>query len=491
MDPTEARQEILAGEDRSGLLGTMALPRNTPQSFLILKKSMRTKFKLGYVALLMPALLAACGGDGGNNAAPNTTPNPTPSQTPSYTIGGNLTGLDAANKLVLQDNGADDLTLTVNGAFTFATQIALNNAYAVTVKTNPYWQSCSVTNGTGSPTAAVTNIDVNCGPASANVTTFAGSKTPGNANGQGSSASFSSPYGVAVDAAGNLYVADNNNNLVRKIDPNGNVTTLAGTGASGSADGPGTSATFSKPWYTAVDSAGNVYVGDYGNNKIRKIAPNGDVTTLAGSGAPGSADGAGVSATFRNPEGVAVDAAGNVYVADYLNNEIRKIDPNGNVTTLAGSTTPGSADGKGTSASFNNPRNVAADGAGNLYVADTDNNKIRKIDTSGSVTTLAGSGTSGHADGRGAAASFAVPRGIAVDVAGNVYVADTGNNLIRKIDPSGNVITLAGSTTGGSADGKGSSAQFSGPYGVAVDAAGNLYVADSSNNLIRKIMPTP
>jgi sugar lactone lactonase YvrE len=260
-------------------------------------------------------------------------------------------------------------------------------------------------------------------------------------------ARFSNPGGLATDSAGNVYVADTDNDTIRKITPAGVVSTFAGTaGISGSADGRGAVARFSGPQAVATDSAGNVYVADTGNHAIRKVTPAGLVSTLAG--------------TTYDPTGVAVDGSGNVYVADTLYSDnvpsatILKITPAGMVSTFAG--TPymvGSSDGTGPAASFLGPRGLATDSAGNVYVADADNyrpfhvsnNTIRKITPAGAVTTLAGmAGTTGSTDGVGAAASFNEPAGIGVDNAGNVYVADTGNNLIRKITPTGVVTTIVG-----------------------------------------------
>jgi hypothetical protein len=314
------------------------------------------------------------------------------------------------------------------------------------------------------------------------VTTLAGTGT-------GTAASFSPPFGVAVDGAGNVFVADTASNAIRKITPAGVVTTLAGTGDwSGSADGTGAAANFWLPGAVAVDGAGNVFVADSGNNTIRKVTPSGVVTTLAGmAGSSGSADGTGAAARFNHARGVAVDGAGNVFVADSSNNTIRKITPAGVVTTLAGvAGSSGSADGTGAAARFNYPWGMAVDGAGNVFVAD--NNTIRKVTPSGVVTTLAGSAAAdpGSADGTGAAARFNSPSGVAVDGAGNVFVAD--NNTIRKVTPSGVVTTLAGTAgLSGSADGTGAAARFNEPLGVAVDGAGNLFVADTGNNTIRKI----
>jgi streptogramin lyase len=282
-------------------------------------------------------------------------------------------------------------------------------------------------------------------------------------------------------------VADADNNMIRKISPSGVVSTWAGNGTAGSANGTVMAASFGFPTGVAVDTAGNVYVADNGNNLIRKISPLGAVSTLAGSGTAGSANGTGMAASFNFPNGVAVDAQGNVYVADVGNNMIRKISPLGAVSTLAGSGSLGSENGRGMAASFKGPYGVAVDAAGNVYVADAGNNMIRKISPLGVVSTLAGSGFAGSANGTGTVASFDQPYGVALDAAGNVYVADAGNNMIRKISPLGAVSTLAGSGTAGSANGRGLAASFDFPTGVAVDAAGNVYVAVNVNNLIRKI----
>jgi len=318
--------------------------------------------------------------------------------------------------------------------------------------------------------------------------------TIGNVDGTGSAARFWLPYGVAVDSSGNVYVADTYNHTIRKLTPAGVVTTLAGSaGLSGSADGTGSGARFYYPFGLGVDSSGNVYVADSWNHTIRKVTPAGVVTTLAGSaGQPGSSDGRGTAARFDDPGGAAVDSNGNVYVADYLNHTIRKVTPAGVVTTLAGSTgSSGSGDGTGSVARFYHPSCVAVDSSGNAYVSDTDNNTIRKVTPAGVVTTLAGSaGSSGSADGIGSAARFFCPEGLAVDSSGNVYVADFYNDTIRKVTPAGVVTTLAGTAgRAATADGIGTAARFSNPSSVAVDSTGNLYVADTGNDRITKGVP--
>jgi sugar lactone lactonase YvrE len=329
--------------------------------------------------------------------------------------------------------------------------------------------------------------------ATARVSTLAGQSGPyGSADGSGAAARFNHPDGIARDAADNLYVVDAFNSTIRKITPAGEVTTLAGqAGSVGSADGSGSAARFIYPSGIACDAAGNLYVTDFGNT-IRMITLAGAVTTLAGKAGPrDSADGSGAAARFYYPTGIAGDAAGNLYVADTFNSTIRKITPAGKVSTLAGTagSLPGSADGSGTAARFYYPTGIACDAAGNLCVADTLNSTIRKITPAGKVTNLAGNaGSPGSADGSGAAARFNWPLGIACDAAGNLYVADTENHTIRKITPAGEVTTLVGQARSeGSADGRGAAARFSHPEGVACDAAGNLYVADTGNNTIRRI----
>lgn len=315
-------------------------------------------------------------------------------------------------------------------------------------------------------------------------------------DGPGQAAHFWLPNGVAVDHAGNLYVADTASHTIRKLAPDGLVTTLAGlSGSHGTTDGVAGQARFSAPFGVAVDAAGSVYVADTANNTIRQITTNGVVTTLAGlAGQAGSVDGSGDEARFRNPWSVAVDGQGNVFVADMSNNTIRKITPAGVVSTLAGRAgLSGHADGPGSQARFNCPYGVAVDPEGNVYVSDSGNHAIRLISPEGVVSTLAGlPGYPGSADGTGDAARFWNPQGLAVDSEGTVYVADTGNQTIRKITPEGEVTTLAGlAGTSGTNDLPGLNARFNSPGGIAVDAAGNLYLADTGNHTVRQLIFGP
>jgi len=315
-------------------------------------------------------------------------------------------------------------------------------------------------------------------------------------DGPGDQAHFWLPNSVAVDQTGNVYVADTASHTIRKISPVGLVTTLAGlSGSHGTTDGVGGQARFSAPFGVAVDAAGTVFVADTANNTIRHITAAGVVTTLAGvAGQAGSADGSGDQARFRNPWSLAVDNEGNVFVADMSNNAIRKITPAGVVSTLAGRAgVSGNADGPIAQARFNSPYGVAVDPAGDVYVSDSGNHAIRMISPEGMVTTVAGlPGYPGTTDGAGDAARFWNPQGLAVDADGTVYVADTGNQTIRKITLDGEVTTLAGlAGTSGTNDASGLAARFNNPGGITVDPAGHLYVADTGNHTIRKLVFGP
>lgn len=315
-----------------------------------------------------------------------------------------------------------------------------------------------------------------------------------------------SPTAVAVGSDGVVYVADTRNHTIRKVAVDGTVSTLAGnvvvddaghsSGVAGFADGKGNAASFSSPRGIAVDASGYVYVADSGNNRIRKISPDGDVTTLAGSGVAGSQDDANpLAATFDDPRGIAVDSSGStVYVSDYKGHVIRSITATGVVTVAGLAGVSGAVNGAGASARLYKPWGLALSSRGFLYVADcgdyVSNHLIRKIElSSAEVSTLAGTvGVFGKLnDPLPLNASFSGPSGVAVDSNEVVYVADTGNSLIRKIAATGEVTTLAGDGTPGAEDATGTEASFSSPRGIAVDSHGDVYVADTDNSLIRKI----
>jgi sugar lactone lactonase YvrE len=355
------------------------------------------------------------------------------------------------------------------------------------------------TAATGTSTALVAMAFSTSAPlltttSAAAVSTLAGQPlTSGALDGAGRAARFNYPSGIAADNAGNLFLADTNNNTIRKIVAStGVVTTLAGlAGSPGCTDGTGSAARFNNPSGVAVDATGNVYVADTLNHTIRRVTPAGVVNTFAGwPGASGSADGPGINARFQGPQGVAIDASGNLYVADTNNHTVRKmVLSTGIVSTIAGlAGTSGTSDGLGGLVRFNFPSGIAVDGVGDLFVADTENHTIRKILSSGLVSTLAGlPGARGATDGTGSAAGFNSPSALAVDLAGNIYVADTDNHTIRQVVSStGAVTTLAGlAGTSGSADGSGTAARFFGLAGIAVDSNSNLYVADTNNHTVR------
>ena len=318
------------------------------------------------------------------------------------------------------------------------------------------------------------------------VTTFAGSTTPGSTDGIGTAARFDMPAGITTDGT-NLYITDSYNCMIRKVViATREVTTVAGSTTSGSADGIGTAAQFYGPAGITTDGT-NLYVVDSSNHMIRKVViATGEVTTIAGSTTSGSADGIGTAARFYYPLGITTDGT-NLYVVDSSNHMIRKVViATGEVTTIAGSTTSGSADGIGTAARFYYPLGITTDGT-NLYVVDSSNHMIRKVViATGEVTTIAGSTTSGSADGIGTAARFYYPLGITTDGT-NLYVVDGSNHMIRKVViATGEVTTVAGSTTSGSVDGIGATARFNYPAGITTDGT-DLYIADYLNNMIRHI----
>lgn len=417
-------------------------------------------------SLLLCALLAACGG-GGSSASAGAQPVTPAAAGASANSTGTTTGAPPTAV-----GGVSETTTPQGGP---------NTANTTTPATPPSTQTGSGTPGS-TPPALPTSLTL----ASAGLT-----------------ARFNFPVGIASDSAGNLYVADRNNSTIRKISMTGVVTTLAGAPLqTGSVDATGSAARFNLPSGVAADRAGTVYVADTANHTIRRISPAGAVTTIAGAAMNnGSNDGQGTAARFNSPSGVAVDGAGNVYVADTLNYAVRRITPTGTVSTIAGKLgVPGHVDGTGTEAQFIKPEGITVDNAGNVYVTDTDffpschlctrtNSTIRKITPAGVVSTLAGVPlTIGSMDGPGNAASFTYPAGLVVDGSGTLYVADTYNFTIRRVTAAGVVSTIAGTAKAeGSVDGTGAAARFAYPKGVTVDPTGNLFVTEAFT--IRKITP--
>jgi hypothetical protein len=302
------------------------------------------------------------------------------------------------------------------------------------------------------------------------------------------------PVGVQVDASGNLYVSDAAGQTVRKISSDFKISTLAGNALSqGSTDGGAATAKFNEPNGLVLNTDNSLLLADTSNAALRQISAVGAVTTFAGtSGSKGSTDATGTAARFSAPVGLARDGSGNYYVADQTNHTIRKISASGVVTTLAGTAgQSGSVDGTGAAARFNLPTGITCNAQGDLYVSDLGSHLIRKVTAAGVVTTLAGQASvSGSSDGSGTAARFFKPAGLAIDSVGNVYVADMGNSTLRKISANGVVSTLAGlPTIDGLMDGAGSNAWFAEPQGLTLDSVGNIYVADTTNAVLRKVTP--
>ncbi len=427
--------------------------------------------------------------------------------------------------------GADSAHYTTDGSNPTFSGTAVLYAGAFTVSQSETVQAAiqDPVTGWGSVTSATFTINnsstVNVPAFSTllpgEITTVAGGGTWGYSGdgGPATSAKLDSPDSVAVDAAGNLYIADTQNNVIRKVDPSGIITTVAGNGTEGySGDGgPATGAELARPYGVAVDAAGNLYIADMMNNVIRKVDANGVITTIAGngyckypypkylvgnSGGYSGDGGLATKAELDAPEAVAVDASGNLYIADTYNHRIRKVDTSGTITTVAGNgqgnALLGGYSGDGgpvTGAELAQPVGVAVDAAGNLYIADLNNNRIRKVDPSGIITTVAGGGTIlGYSSNPEPATSAEIaPFGMAMDAAGNLYITD-GFQCIRKMDTTtGAITTVAGNVNNPGYSGDGgpaTGAELNSPTGVAVDASGNIYIADQNNNRIREVKAT-
>lgn len=319
-----------------------------------------------------------------------------------------------------------------------------------------------------------------------------GDGSPGYANGPLAGAKFNDPAGLVFDAQGNLFVADSRNHVIRKVAVNGTVSLLAGTvGEAGFANGNGAGVKFDTPFGVALAGDGSLLVADTGNHILRQVAMNGVVTTYAGlAGTPGNTNGTLAEARFRSPLGLKRDAAGNVWVADSGNHTIRRITSAGMVETVAGVPDAwGAVDGPAANAKFNGPVDVAVATDGRVFISDGFNHVIRCLGTNGMVTTVAGqAGAADWADGQGAQARFWNPAGLIFDHAGNLYVADSRNHVIRKVAMDGVVTTVSGAgRDAGQTDGVNRSGRYFNPYGLAFDAAGNLVVSDSYNQTLRQV----
>lgn len=336
------------------------------------------------------------------------------------------------------------------------------------------------------------------------VHSYAGIGFPGFTNGDTSIAAFDNPHGIVVDPAGNVFIADGDNDVIRKIGIDGIVSTVAGSGQTGYVDGPAGFARFNEPYNICMDTAGNIYVSDFLNQRIRKISTTGIVSTVAGTGSPGYLDGPDSIAQFNYPRGIAVDDAGNLYVSDSWNHRIRKIDTNGNVSTWAGGgntigvqSVGDYIDGPDTTARFYTPTEISIDTAGNIYVADAFNHRIRKVSANRVVSTVAGSGPIGQGmgafqNGPGNQARFDVPAAVHWTMDGTLYVGSGPSNKVRKIDVNNVVSTVAGSGVQGFSNGIDTLATFNFPRATAIDYNTNrLYVVDVNNNAIRYIQVGP
>jgi uncharacterized protein (TIGR03437 family) len=335
------------------------------------------------------------------------------------------------------------------------------------------------------------------------ITTLAGTGSSGYSgdSGAATAAQLSIPYGIGITSGSAVVISDQGNRRIRQVGADGTISTVAGTGTSGSSGdgGTATSADLNAPTGVAVDSTGTVYFADSGNHVVRKFTVSGTISTVAGQVSPGAGfagdGGAATSAELDTPIGVAVDSAGNLYICDTFNNRVRKVGKDGNITTFAGD---GAAAGDGdggpaTNAALQAPSGVAVDGNGNVYIADTGNNRIRKVTPDGNISTIAGNGAAGYSGdlGSATAASLYSPEGVAVDSAGYVYIADTWNSRIRRVSPNGVILTIAGNGrfAYGGDGGEATSASLSFPRGIAVDAGGKVYFADTQNNSVRVLTP--
>lgn len=331
------------------------------------------------------------------------------------------------------------------------------------------------------------------------ISTVAGNGAAGYSgdNGLATSAQLQYPFSVAADQQGNIYIADRGNNCIRKVNAAGFISTFAGTGIAGYGGdgGPAAQAQLNDPTGVAVDNNGLIYIADRGNNRIRKVDAVGSISTVAGTGSAGYSgdNGPAIAAALNGPRGLATDAQGNLYIADQGNQRLRKVDAGGIITSIAGNGTMGYSGDNGTAvaAQLYNPGGVCVDAQGNIYIADVDNERIRKVDNNGIISTIAGTGTAGYGGDNGPAVSAQLdePLSMAMDTWGNLCIADGWNHRVRMIKPSGIIITVAGDGNAGYSGDSGSPllARLNHPYGIAINSSGNLYIADYDNNVIRKV----
>jgi len=331
------------------------------------------------------------------------------------------------------------------------------------------------------------------GPAShaGHVATLAGDGMPGSVDGQGTGAKLNRPHGMGLTSSGLLVFSDRGNHQLRSVNAKGQVNTIAGSGKAGFAEGRGPAAQFNELIAVVADRAGNLYVADRNNHRIRRVTTDGQVSTLAGTGDAGFVDGTTEEARFNQPYGVALsEDESRLYVADYLNHSIRVVDFRaGRVDTLAGNGKPGFADGMGRQAGLHQPYNIKRGRDGYLYVPDQNNHAVRRVSEDGMVSTIAGNGKAGFADGEGKLAQFNNPTGIAIGADGLIYVADRNNHRVRTINAAGTVSTLAGDGSAGFADGILAQAKFNRPLDVVLAQDGRVYVSEENNHRIRIIAP--
>jgi sugar lactone lactonase YvrE len=432
-------------------------------------------------------------------ATPNTAPAVTTQDvmldvtTTTAQSGGTITNTGSA---VISENGVcystSDHTPTTADTKTTAPVITTSYTYVcnltgLTANTT-YYLRAYATNEFGTSYGSVVKFSTSAdlSAISGSVTTFAGSQTAGFSDGSGGGALFNGPGSVATDAQGNVYVSDSFNNRIRKITPSGVVTTIAGNGMPGYVDGNAADAEFYGPQGLAIDAQGNIFVADLGNNVIREISAAGVVSTFSGNGTAGCVNGTAANTELNGPYGMAFDKSGNLYVADSNNNMIRKIGSDGTSNTLAGVTVAGYINAvtnlsTGVYAFFRRPTGVVVDpSTGNIYVADGGNNAIRQVTPAGVVTTIAG--------GPVQAALVGAASNLAIDKNSTIYISDQSGRIIE-LTSGRNLYVLAGAANvNGYADGSGVSAQFNVPLGIAVDAQGNIYIADFNNNMIRKMV---